>query len=159
MCWKKVRYLSYYIWWQELSLLHGNFVTVVFIFACKLHIRVSQPMYVRNATLPFTEKLELCEVWVCLVGSEFCSALLNLSLTYPTSKLLPAFCSADAQSYPSSKCSLYLPIIYLCNNTYRLENNGHYVLHGRALAPETDVISEDLQIPVMKHACRWKYSV
>jgi galactose mutarotase-like enzyme len=42
-------------------------------------------------------------------------------------------------SHPSSKCSLYLPIIYLCNNTYRLENNGHYVLHGRAVAPEKKI--------------------
>lgn len=101
----------------------------------------------------------MCEVWVYLVGSVLCSALLNLSLTYLTSKFALTFCCADAQSYPSSKCSLYLSITYLCNDTYRLENNGHYVLRGRAVAPETGVISEDLQVPVIKHACRWKYSV
>jgi hypothetical protein len=90
-----------------------DFVAVVFVFACKLRIRVSQPMYGRNATLSFTEALELYEVWVCLVGSEFCSPLLNLSLTYLTSKLLPAFCSADAQSSKQQMFTIFAHYIFM----------------------------------------------
>jgi hypothetical protein len=126
MCWKKVSYIT--SGGKSFHCYIRDFVTVVFVFACKLHSRVSQPMYGWNATLSFTEKLELCEVQVCLVKSEFCSALLNLSPTYLTSKLLPTFCSADAESYPAVNVHYICPFTYLCNNTYRLENNGHYVL-------------------------------